>query len=207
MFTWLYMDHLAQPPDWMIEEGIRRARLTADQFKDWDGKDQWRQDGIDLVYEGNIIPSRRNQRVEFPEFEAWVNDNITDQWIGPPLAATGPGIRVSVPPQGSGSTIAGPHCDNPESWGLMYLLDLGGDDVWTKFWREQGKPLNRYGAGPGNGIVCNNFDNLILLESVKFPVCRWILLDATILHSIHGITGPRANITVRVPVGSFQLRI
>jgi len=207
MFTWLYMDHLPQPPIWMIDEGIRRARSTFDQFKDWDGKDQWRQDGTDLIIEGNVMPTRRNQRVDFPEFEVWVNDNITDQWIGPPLAATGPGIRVSVPPLGSGSTIAGPHCDNPESWGLMYLLDLGGDDVWTKFWREKGKPLNRYGAALGNGIVCNNFDDLILLESVKFPVCRWILLDATILHSIHGITGPRTNITVRVPVDSLQLRI
>jgi len=206
MFTWLYIDHLPHPPEDLIQRALSKVKETAENFRDWEMKsDEWRQASNDILIDGNVVKTRRNQRVEFPEWEQWVSENITRDWIGPPDASSGPGLHVSLTNPEEFSSVHGAHCDNPESWRLMYIIDKGGEGVATKFWRQKGHSTERYGAKKGAGIVCNNFDDLMLLDSAVFPERRWILLNAVVLHSIHGTQGNRSNLNVRIPIGPIKL--
>jgi hypothetical protein len=75
------------------------------------------------------------------------------------------------------------------------LIDPGGDNVRTVFYREHGHPVERHSAW-GNPTRCDDYNDLVEIDSVKFPVGQWVLLNTGILHGVENITGSRINLTV-----------
>lgn len=201
MFTCLYLDTLPKVPDHFVTQALAQRDMLWEEAKTWNFSDSNRGTGsLETCYEGNVGITRRIKRGQSlgPEWDQWVRENISDR-------VDTSRVQVSVPKAGTVSNMHDAHTDNPEGWALLYVLDLGGDDVWTKFWREKGKPLLRYGCAPNNYIGCGNFDNMILLDSAKLELHRWYLINATILHSIHGITGPRTHIYLHLPADSVRI--
>ena len=202
MFTCVYLDTLPPVPDRFIDQALKQRDRLWEESKSWDFSDSNRGIGsLETCYEGNLGITRRIKRGESlgPDWDQWIRENISPQ-------VDASRVQVSVPKAGTDSTMHDAHTDNPEGWALLYVLDLGGDDVWTKFWRQRGHPLLRYGCAPNHYIGCGNFDDMILLDSVKLPERRWCLINATILHSIHGITGPRTHIYLHLPADSVRIK-
>ena len=47
-------------------------------------------------------------------------------------------------------------------------------------------------------VVCNNMDELEVIDQVQWPMQQWILLNTMILHGVKNIQGYRYNFTVSI---------
>jgi hypothetical protein len=119
------------------------------------------------------------------DWDAWVRENIVDDFIES-------GLRVSEPV----SDTHGAHTDPLRKWKLYYLLERGGEEATTCFYREKGQPVIR--DLDDGSVVCNNMDELEVIDQVQWPMQQWILLNTMILHGVKNIQGYRYNFTVSI---------
>ena len=145
--------------------------------------------------DGKIYKGRPN--IKFPlnnEFNDWVRANI---------CAHHDGCVVNVVYQnaeGNGTT-APIHTDMSRDWVLIYLLESSNPDQYTKFWKENDKPVER-----PRSTFLNNWDNCVEIGEVCFEVGSWYLMKTTVLHSIHNIKGNRrGRISIQVKVDNNPL--
>jgi len=68
------------------------------------------------------------------------------------------------------------HKDTHRLYHYLYLIELGGDEVYTNFYNDQ----------------------KILIESTIFPLKQWVKLDAQTFHNVTGI--PNNNVRAAVVV-------
>jgi hypothetical protein len=104
-------------------------------------------------------------------------------------------IQTSCSPTGGTHIV---HSDWGRIFGLNYIVDPGGDNVLTSWYKEKNKPLRRLKLS-GNrqtdsGAV--DYNNLELLESVNFEKHKWYLLATDILHDVDNITGSRRSLSI-----------
>jgi len=66
------------------------------------------------------------------------------------------------------------HKDTHRIYTYLYLIELGGDEVYTNFYNDQ----------------------KILIESIKFPLKQWIKLDAQTFHNVTGIPNNKVRVAV-----------
>lgn len=90
------------------------------------------------------------------------------------------------------------HSDINRVFALNYFLDLGGKDVITSWYQENGFPINRQklvgGQQSDTGRV--NYSDLTTLGSTQFKARTWYLLATDILHDVDYITSARVSITI-----------
>ena len=67
------------------------------------------------------------------------------------------------------------HKDHVSTAKLLYILDAGGDDVYTEFYKE---------------------DSLTLLHKEKLPLHQWYVVKTDINHAVKGITPPRIRFSI-----------
>lgn len=183
MFTWLPMPHLPHPP----EHFIQRAHTLANQH-DLPDILAWT---VNPTYSTRSVTKNKEIKVSRyqqsrdmgSDWTDWVRVNLIDDFIET-------GLRVSVPV----SDTHGAHTDPMRKWKLYYLLERGGGDAVTKFYREQGQPLVRDQSD--DNVSCNNMDTLEELESVQWPMNQWILLNTMVIHSVESVPNIRYNLTV-----------
>ena len=111
----------------------------------------------------------------------WVQENITDVFND---------VRISLTT--IGNNMNGPHIDITRDYTLLYLLDNGGPDHETVFYKERGsdelvKP---------RGYHVDNYDNIEPVIRCKLETNRWHLVCANVLHSIENIPNGRLSIQV-----------
>jgi hypothetical protein len=90
------------------------------------------------------------------------------------------------------------HSDIQRKMVLVYIIDTGGDNVITTWYRERGKSLYR-GKESGNKLCDSGFidyDNLDVIESVKLESRCWYVLDGEILHDVDNITSQRKSLHI-----------
>lgn len=100
-------------------------------------------------------------------------------------------IRVNFTQQGR--SLSGPHTDRSRDWVLIYLLQAGGPDHVTVFYREFGQPLIR----PRHTAV-NHYGSLTVLSRVQIPLRRWTVMNTRVLHSIENISLGRYAIQISI---------
>jgi hypothetical protein len=80
------------------------------------------------------------------------------------------------------------------------MIELGGDNAWTSWYKEVDMPLDRskrtISAQADTGYV--GYENLELLETVKFEKNKWYLIVTNILHDVDEIVGDRKSISISV---------
>jgi hypothetical protein len=90
------------------------------------------------------------------------------------------------------------HTDRLRLTALNYIIDTGGSDVLTSWYKEEGKNLHRLQKTPGSqsdsGAV--DYKNLQLLESVILEKNHWYIIDTRILHDVDNITSTRKSISI-----------
>lgn len=120
----------------------------------------------------------------FNEEEAqWVYNNVTDKFND---------FRISLTT--IGNKFNGPHIDITREFTLIYLLDKGGPDPATVFYREKGveelvKP---------RGYCVDDYNTLTPVIRIKPEVNRWHLVNARVLHSIENIPDGRLSLQISI---------
>lgn len=109
----------------------------------------------------------------------------------------------TITPHGSSGTFA-VHTDL-QTCTLKYIVDTGGDNVATSWYRETDKLLRRktkpLGQQSDTGIV--NYNDLELIDSVVTQKYKWYLMSTDVLHDVGNITRPRK--TISLPYTNFIL--
>lgn len=117
-----------------------------------------------------------------PSLSEWIQLNI-------PCKFNQLGIQIIDPVIEQSKLLV--HCDNtPRRWTLLFILDLGGDDVFTHFYQENDHPLIREYA-----YIVDDYNKLNNIASVKFKANTWIVVNGLVLHDTDFIIRPRISIT------------
>jgi len=128
---------------------------------------------------GQTHPSRSVIRFNFgDQFEEWVRQNITSDFLDASLAC-------SMSKDGDG-TVTGMHTDTTRNYLLMYVIEKTNDDQKTIWWQERGHPVVRE-----NDLQVDHFNTVDSIAETVYEKCRWVLMNANILHSVHNIKGNR----------------
>ena len=104
----------------------------------------------------------------------WINQNISLDHF-----------NLTITWTTAGRTESSVHTDTGRKYGLMYVLDTGGDNVVTTFYHQRGKPLYRDYRTFTKIEFCDK------IAEVKIETRRWIVLNAQIIHCVSNIEHPR----------------
>lgn len=141
-------------------------------LKNWDGYD----------YQSAI-----NIRVRHAEYESWARENVCRSLGDPTLMWT----MIMDRPAGIKGISSGAHTDTSRDFTMIYLIDLGGDNVKTVFYKEKKQSLLRPPKTYGEVQ-----QDLEILDSVELPLHTWFILDSRVLHSAEGLTRNRVAFQV-----------
>lgn len=109
----------------------------------------------------------------------WVRQNISNQAVD---------IRYNITGEGQNS---GPHCDRSRNYTMIYLLEPGGPDHETVFYRENGCDFIRE-----LGYHVDDYKQLKRISSTKLLTNKWTLLNSRILHSVENIPNGRISFQI-----------
>jgi hypothetical protein len=184
MFTWKKID-LPTVPDVFLTQARDIAEQnanTSDTYIDVGAGYRHRV----LHHQGRDVVSRCQIAQDMgEEWQQWVKENIVDSWLET-------GVRIN---NDNGSDLHGPHTDPPvEKYKLYYLVESGGDDVHTCWYREKGAELTRL---PGTVVV--DYNNVEKIDDTVIPTGQWILFNTNVLHGIEGAKKQRINLTITLP--------
>ena len=154
-----------------------------------------------LKVDGQEIPSTYSMRFSMgDEFNQWVNEHIY-----PPAISPGEwGLTVVAGAQDpGGSSHHGAHLDSSRNYVLMYLLDLGGSNVITSFYKEDNKPFYRMRLVDSDPLTIDDYSTLTEIDSACFPSNTWVLLNGRILHGVSNIETSRVAVQIGVERNIF----
>jgi hypothetical protein len=121
---------------------------------------------------------------DFPEFFSWVEKNVIRQ--------KGPAWDLAMQ-RTFGEKNHTPHTDFKRHWGLNYLVDSGGKQVKTSWYKEKGKPLYR-----DSGLCVRRMEDLETVHSTVLEEGRWHMLSTNILHGVENIESSRTSLTISI---------
>lgn len=206
MLTYITLPQIPHPPQKFIDQ----AKEMTDKFYRGEGDELDKLQKNKFVYQntstgisngygertyirnGKEYGSRRQHVFDMgAEWEQWTADYLH------PFAWES-GVSVSMPPQW---TFQGPHCDLRRRYALNYIIDCGGENVRTQWWKEKGYPIERLHETGAEGMSywVQNYDDVEIIDDVCFSPGVWILLNTKILHSVENVTGPRSFLTASIP--------
>ena len=127
-----------------------------------------------------------HQRFKFnTDLADWIKNNIVDQWQD-----DSSGIALTTGP------CQGPHVDKRRFFNLVYLLDPGGTDVRTVFYKPKSHNI-KFNHDSGFFL---NYDDLTIVESHQLNPYSWNFLYTGTIHSVENITGVRTSIQLGLMV-------
>ena len=93
------------------------------------------------------------------------------------------------------------HSDIARDYALNYMIETGGDNAWTSWWREKEKPEIRDAkcGGGYNASTISTYKDLELLDTVKLEKGKWYVMATCVLHDVGKIIGLRKSITINIP--------
>ena len=181
--TFLYgkVDMVPPPPEALIKQAFelkelaKQGKFASDTFRDTPHRPSLRT----LIKDGKEYQNAFTNTVIAAEHQEWAEEHIGQKCND---------IRISLTTVGNSKN--GPHIDITRSYSFIYLLDHGGEEHETCFYREKNhnsmfRPLGHY---------VNNYDDLELVAKTNFPLNRWFLINAGVLHSIENIPNGRLSI-------------
>jgi len=170
MYTILYLKNLPSIPTELI-----KYSLDMDQF--FYGGNPERT----LIKNGKSFKAGLNRRQELNvELEEWLKKNIISDWQDAGYSRTlGP--------------CHGPHIDRSRFFTLQYVIETGGDDVCTVFYKPRTQKLDM----EKGWFYINNYDQLEPLEHHFIKKGMWCLLNArNHIHSVENIKDTRVSIQI-----------
>jgi len=178
--TFLYkiLDDVPAPPQSIIDGVDRNRRPTQMEvgyyheraLKNWYG------------YNFN---AGRNVRVAYPEFEAWVKENIS-------IHITDCGINYVNYNEPTGGPIStGAHTDGTREYVMLWDIELGGPDAELTYWQARGQSLYRPPKSQGEDL-----SELIFVDKIRLPRGKWTVVDTRVLHSVENLYSTRMTLHI-----------
>jgi hypothetical protein len=177
----LYGEVVASPPpDWLLDKAkdFKKSEATQASMNNW-GEDFTARD---LHKNGKVYKNAFNHSV-FLDSDCleWAKNNITPNAKDIRIYATRPGLDR-----------CGAHIDRTRNYTLIYLLESGGDQHETVFYKERGvNELIR-----PNAYHVDDYNQLEIISKVNLKIHKWNLVQGRILHSIENITQGRSSIQI-----------
>jgi hypothetical protein len=189
MFTWMPIEGLPHPPQHFIDRAIQFAN-EGSEGKRKNMNTAYYPGGVEthvdrsVTLEGETYSSRYQVGYELGEdFDQLVRENIVSDFV-----------NATVRRSEGKSPLHGAHIDNSRRWAIWYMLERGGEDSRTRFYKLPGHPTE----WPLEHRVFNNMDELVEFDSVKWPVNQWFVINTSIIHAITDVTGARTSLQVGV---------
>jgi hypothetical protein len=205
MFTYVILNNLPKIPDHFLTKVAeiqksmtgnftpeRRANLDNFVYKPVNTvvmNPKYRGRVMDI--DGKQIPTTYSSRISMGEdFNHWIKDNIYPPGIVPEEVGIAfiPGQQID-----GGSSHQGAHVDSTRNYALIYLLDPGGDNVITTWYKEEGQPTYRPRKTDLDQLTVNDYTRLIEIDSVCLPTNCWVLFNARTLHDVANIETLRVS--------------
>lgn len=190
MFTYLVLKNLPPVPQHFVDiaHDLRKSIDLEELDLGWKSEKTSDDDcykNRKLLIDGKEEPTTYQRRKDIgQEFDNWVHKNIHPQ---------GRSCGVSLT-DGRLGRHQGPHTDLKRNFALIYLLDSGGPDTATCFYKENGHPIVR----SDRQAVCNDYSRLQLIERAQFPIAKWVILNVMILHGVENIETIRTSFQVSI---------
>ena len=188
MFTYRILKNLPDVPGHFIEQALEKKKLLfTDKVED--NLPNWYKNRK-LIVDGKEESTAHQETSNLNnDFTIWCKENIHPEGFD---------CQVSMTNNQKGKHW-GPHTDLTREFTIIYLLEPGGPDAETVFYLEPGKPVRRTGFQE----VCNDYSKLIVLERNKFPLRKWVILDAMILHGVENLTAPRISFQISANINPY----
>lgn len=164
------LEHLPKIPSQLI------AKTMLHTF----GKDE------SISYKEDLENNRINK--EFPrtpvikELESWIRKNITNDAHCIDIAITGcndPSIDKMQP-----------HTDRDREYTLIYLLQNGGDEHKTVFYKHKNPDVTLH------RIMNFSYNDVDEIDSIQIPIKVWTIIHSQTIHGVVNIPGRRIAIQV-----------
>ena len=141
------------------------------------------------------------RHIENNKLEIWLKENI------PNIDARYNMLYQTQEPRGASST----HIVHSDARGrksaLNYIIEPGGDNVVSSWYKENGKELHRGKKDPwrqsDSGFV--DYANLELLVSTTLEKGCWYVIDTRVLHDVDNITRTRKGISISFADRSYLI--
>ena len=154
------LEHLPKIPNNMVLKNLRRKEVALYQKMQ-------EVDHIKKIFPRVAVDS---------ELSHWIIENITSE-------ATSMDIAVTVTK--SKSYRMWPHTDSVRLWTLMYLIEHGGSEHRTVFYKH--RDFNFKVESKMNF----NYEEVIEVDSIQIPLKTWTIINAHEIHSVENIPGIR----------------
>lgn len=171
MIFFAYLDALPKIPEELIEQQLQQTlqyqAATARKMRD-----------------GSSI-----KNIDCKRFE--VTENLS-QWIANEIGQIDQiGYQIVKPAEITTHLV---HTDShPRRWVINYLLELGGENVSTNFYKENGQPLLR-----DTLTRPDNLEDLEMIYRFRAESNRWYLINSRILHDVKNLNHDRVYITLGI---------
>lgn len=173
MFLFQYLDQLPSIP----------ADLIKDPANFSNESHMWTAMSREVKTNNKPIKNLKYTRWELSDsLKHWVHANISNQ-------IDQLGFQISAATDASSTHLC--HTDSyPRKWVLNYIVDPGGQNVWTHFYKENNQPLIR-----DHLVRPTDMTQLEKLYSVKIEPGRWWLLNGLVLHDVTGVETQRCAVS------------
>lgn len=108
------------------------------------------------------------------------------------------------------SSLFAPHVDISRDYTVMYLLDLGGENVDTIWYQQKGYPILRpdLKAEFDPKKTVNSYDDLVEIDRACFPLRQWVCINSAILHGVQNIQSTRIAVQIsrNTPLQDIRFR-
>lgn len=135
--------------------------------------------------QGQSYITRYQKKYVIDGWQEWCRDNID-------AACFHAGVAINDGPSG----YHGPHVDAGRTWALFYMVEPGGSDVTTSWWRH-----------PDHPVILNedlyprsswDYDDLTLVTSEILVTGCWYLFHGRVLHSVENVRSRRISLQTNI---------
>jgi hypothetical protein len=112
--------------------------------------------------------------------EDWVKKYIVQEWANLGYS------KISPP-------CLGPHLDRTRFYTLQYVINTGGENVSTVFYKARNEQLK---LDISKGLYFNEYDNLEPIEVFYAQANNWYLINGRQIHSVENIETSRIAVQI-----------
>jgi hypothetical protein len=195
VLTYLKLLQIPSPPSIYIEQALLHQKEELTGACEGGGVG----DTINKEYthrtvtkDGISYTSRRQRRFPLGEdFDQWCKQHIdTNCFYG------------SICTNEGADPYHGPHIDPYRNYGLLYVIDTGGPDVKTSWWKKPNNPI-MYPRREYPPLLYEDYSNLEMIESITMDLNTWYLINVRVMHSVENVLHRRITIQTSLNDSSY----
>ena len=137
---------------------------------------------INLHPDSDIVSARSKRYDTADDFKLWVSDHVAASWTE---------CSASITKSGPGG-IHGAHTDWSRHWALIYVIQSGGQECQTVWYKEKDQPVIRSDLG----CFVNDYSLLQTLDHVIMHENAWYVIDTKCLHGVENIEHDRLTVQI-----------